>query len=76
MNNILSKLFLCFLFILESVNACPGCAGSMNNPKDKYLVYILMGFIALCYIPFYIIYRTIIKHRNFNEQLEDAVQPE
>ncbi len=69
-----TKLFIAFLFILESAMACPGCAGSMNNPKDKYLVYILMGFIALCYIPFYFIYRLIIKHRNFNEQLEDATR--
>ena len=76
MNSIVSKLFIAFLFILESANACPGCAGSMNNPKDKYLVYILMGFIALCYIPFYIIYRTIIKHRNFNENIEDAFKSE
>ena len=75
MNQLLAKLFICFLFILETAQACPGCAGSMNNPKDKYLVYILMAFIALCYIPFYIIYRTIIKHRNFNQQIEDAAKP-
>lgn len=44
--------------------ACPMCAGSKNNPEDQYLVYILMGFIALTYIPFFIIYKTIIKNRN------------
>jgi hypothetical protein len=69
----ISLYFTLFLItILETAHACPGCAGSMNNPKDKYLVYILTAFIALCYIPFFIIYRTIIKHRNFNEQIENV----
>lgn len=45
------------------VLACPGCAGSMDNPADTNLVYILMGFIGITYIPFYIIYKTIYKHR-------------
>ena len=47
--------------------ACPGCAGSMNNPKDARLVWILIIFIILIYIPFYILYRTIIKNRNLNK---------
>lgn len=66
-------LLLIFLITtLETAHACPGCAGSMNNPKDKYLVYILSAFIVLCYIPFYIIYRSILKHKNFNEQIENV----
>ena len=32
--------------------ACPGCAGSMDNPKDLTYVYVLAGFIALIYVPF------------------------
>lgn len=53
-----------FLFFHEAIWACPGCAGSMNNPKDAYLVYILGGFIILVYIPFYLMYRLVKKHRN------------
>lgn len=49
------------------VMACPACAGSLQNPKDKYLVYSLMVFIALIYIPFYLLYRTIYKNRNLNQ---------
>lgn len=54
------------ILITNLVYACPGCAGSMNNPKDGTLVWILCGFILLTYIPFYIIYRTIIKNRHLN----------
>lgn len=61
------KLFAVFLaiFTMGQAFACPMCAGS-NNGNDQYLVYILMGFILLTYIPFYFIYRTIIKNRNPN----------
>jgi hypothetical protein len=63
----MKKLWFVCLFLLPSlILACPGCAGSMDNPKDKYTAYVLMGFIALTYIPFYIIYSTIIKNRNCN----------
>ncbi len=57
-------IFTFFLFANEFAQACPLCAGSSDNPRDGYIVYILMGFIALTYIPFYILYRTIIKNRN------------
>lgn len=62
------KLIITILSILvfNIAVACPGCAGSMNNPKDGTLVWILCGFIILTYIPFYIIYRTIIKNRHLN----------
>lgn len=52
--------------------ACPGCAGSMDDPYKGNIVYILGGFILLTYIPFYLIYRTIIKNKNFNQKLEDG----
>ena len=50
----------------DVVLACPTCIGSGNNPKAGNIVYILGGFIILTYIPFYLIYRMIIKHRNVN----------
>ncbi|MCO4792968.1 MAG: hypothetical protein KC493_04610 [Bacteriovoracaceae bacterium] len=56
-------IFTLLMFNLDLALACPGCAGSMGNRKDSYTVYILMTFIALTYIPFFIIYKTIIKHR-------------
>ncbi len=63
-----------YLFFLEAALACPSCMGSMDDPKSGNLVYILGGFIVLTYIPFYLIYKTIIKNRNFNEQVEDGSQ--
>lgn len=54
--------------------ACPACAGSLQNPKDKYLVYSLIVFIVLIYIPFYLLYRTIIKNRHLNELKESDLK--
>ncbi|EQC52667.1 hypothetical protein [Bacteriovorax sp. DB6_IX] len=59
-------IILIAILLVDYAFACPGCAGSMGNPKDTRLVYILAGFIVLTYIPFYILYRTIIKNRNLN----------
>ncbi len=55
--------FFLALFTWGQAMACPMCAGSSGG-NDQYLVYILMGFVALTYIPFFFIYRTIIKNRN------------
>ncbi len=57
------SLALLLALLSSTVLACPGCAGSIENPKTKYVVYILMTFIALTYIPFFIIYRMIYKNR-------------
>lgn len=76
MNKLRLMTFLFLITFIESVQACPGCAGSMGNPKDKYLVYILSVFILLCYIPFYYLYKTIIKYRNFNEIIENVKEAE
>jgi hypothetical protein len=55
------------LLIQSPVLACPACAGSLSNPRDNVIVYILMAFIGLTYIPFFILYRMVIKHRNVNK---------
>lgn len=65
---------LILLLLTDFALACPSCMGSMDDPKSGNLVYILGGFIILTYIPFYLIYKTIIKNRNFNEQIEDGSQ--
>ena len=75
MKFIIGLIFSLFLFA-QDVLACPGCAGSMDNPKDNMLVWILTGFIILTYIPFYILYRTIIKNRHLNESAEDKALDE
>jgi hypothetical protein len=59
-------LFVTLLLFADYVLACPGCAGSMGNEKDARLVYILAGFIVLTYVPFYVLYRTIVKNRDLN----------
>ena len=56
-----------FLIYSGDVIACPACAGSMDNPGDQNVVYILMIFIGLTYIPFYLLYKTIWKHRHLNK---------
>ncbi|TNF31004.1 MAG: hypothetical protein EP319_03340 [Deltaproteobacteria bacterium] len=63
MNLVKSLIFTLTLLYLDVLHACPGCAGSMGSKRDSYTVYILMVFIGLTYIPFFVLYRTIIKHR-------------
>jgi hypothetical protein len=63
MEKLSSFIFIMTLFIANTAWACPGCAGSMDNSKYEYTVYILMTFIALTYIPFFILYKTIWKYR-------------
>jgi len=44
----------------------------MDDPKSGNIVYILGGFILLTYIPFYFIYKTIIKNHDFNKQVDSG----
>ncbi|MBH48124.1 MAG: hypothetical protein CME71_08135 [Halobacteriovorax sp.] len=64
MNKVIALIFSAFMW--GQAFACPMCAGSKTSEADQNLVYILMIFIALIYIPFFIIYRTIIKNRHPN----------
>lgn len=60
--NILN-FFLLFIYPWTETYACPGCMGG-DGKTDLYIVYAIMIFILLIYIPFFLIYRTIIKNRN------------
>ena len=75
------RLLLILFLISNKIMACPGCVGSMENSKQSNLVPILCIFVVLTYVPFYLIYKTIIKHRDLNKELaaelkslEDAAQ--
>ena len=50
-----------------SVLACPMCTANSNT--SEVTAYILMGFIALAYIPLIIIYKMIIKSRHINKNV-------
>ncbi|MBC96141.1 MAG: hypothetical protein CME63_00180 [Halobacteriovoraceae bacterium] len=65
---------LTLILLSCEIMACPGCAGSMENSKQGNLVPILIIFIALTYIPFFLIYKMIIKHRNFNDSLNSELE--
>lgn len=67
-------LLLTLILASSKIMACPGCAGSMENSKQGNLVPILIIFIALTYVPFYLIYKTIIKHRNLNQVLNEELE--
>lgn len=53
---------------MELIGACPSCVGSMENPKQSNVTWLLGLFILLTYIPFYFIYRIIIKNRHANQK--------
>ena len=67
----LTILFFSAFFNIPSL-ACPACAGSMQNESDKYIVVALGVFVLLTYIPFYILYSTIIKNRNVNNDKQES----
>lgn len=59
------KLFLSFFFFTLSLVAwaCPGCQGGVNENRKEYTFIILGAFIALCYIPMYLMYKNV---RNYD----------
>jgi len=69
-----NKVLLTLFLLSSKIMACPGCAGSMENSKQANLVPILIIFIGLTYVPLYLIYKAIIKHRNLNRILHEELE--
>ena len=63
---VLSLLFLSFFFVSDLL-ACPYCAGNTQSGKDSNTTLILGLFILAIYIPYFIIFRLIKKHRALKE---------
>jgi hypothetical protein len=59
-------VFLLMIFSGQAL-ACPTCISDPETSKT-YLI-VIWTFIALIYIPFFLIFRSIIKNRNINKQL-------
>lgn len=70
------KILLTFflLGLSDVLLACPACAGSLSNPRDKYMVYVLGIFVLFTYIPMYYLYRMIKKHNKTNQALTSGAQ--
>jgi hypothetical protein len=64
----MSKLLVtCFLLIPAAVWACPNCNTGIDQPgRPPYTLIILGIFIALTYIPFYILFRAAKKYDPHN----------
>lgn len=60
-------IFTFSLFFVSDLLACPYCAGSTQGGKDSNVTLVLALFIVSTYIPYYIIYRLIKKHRALKE---------
>jgi hypothetical protein len=58
----LSILLLNLVFVTDLL-ACPYCVGDSQGGKDSNTTLILSLFILAIYIPYFIIYRMIKKHR-------------
>src|SRR5690606_9834482 len=54
---------LASFFIVSDLLACPYCAGNTQGGKDSNTTLILGLFILAIYIPYFLIYRLIKKHR-------------
>lgn len=65
MKNI-SLVLLSLLFVTDLL-ACPYCTGSTQGGKDSNTTIVLGVFILAIYIPYFVIYRMIKKHRALKE---------
>ena len=62
-----NKIVFLLMFFSGQALACPTCISDPETSKT-YLI-VIWTFIALIYIPFFLIFRSIIKNRNINKQL-------
>jgi len=60
----MSKFAYLTLFLTSNLLACPYCVGNGQGGKDSNTTLVLGAFILSTYIPYYIIFRLIKKHRN------------
>jgi len=63
----MNKLIFFFLYFPTSVLACPYCSGASDNKSDVRTTIVIFVFIALTYIPYYLIFRKIWQYRNSNQ---------
>ncbi len=63
--------FLSFLFV-SNLLACPYCAGTTQGGKDSNTTLILGLFILSIYVPFYLIFRLIKKHRKLKGDYDNS----
>lgn len=56
-------LFVLSFFFVTDLLACPYCVGNSQGGKDSNTTVVLAIFILAIYIPYYLIYRMIKKHR-------------
>ena len=64
------SVFLFSLFFVSDLLACPYCVGSTQDGKDSNTTVVLAIFILAIYIPYYLIYRMIKKHRALTQLTE------
>lgn len=67
----LSLALIC-LFFVSDLLACPYCVGTTQEGKDSNTTLILGMFILSTYIPYYIIFRLIKKHRALRQVMGKA----
>lgn len=60
-------VFSISLFFVSDLLACPYCVGDSQGGKDSNTTLILALFILAIYIPYYLIFRLIKKHRALKE---------
>lgn len=60
------------LFFVTDLLACPYCVGNSQGGKDSNTTLILVLFILAIYIPYYLIFRLIKKHRALKEAHDNS----
>lgn len=65
-------LILLSVFFSETLLACPYCAGNGQKGSDSNTTLVLALFILAIYIPYYLIFRMIKKHRALKEAYDNT----
>lgn len=60
------------MLVSNNLLACPYCQGNTQGGKDSNTTLVLALFILAIYIPYYLIYRMIKKHRALARALNEA----
>lgn len=54
-----------FYLLMQEAMACPGCTGT--DPRDQVTIKVVGVFILLIYIPMFLLYKMIYKHRHVSK---------
>jgi len=68
----MKKIGFLLLILSYDLFACPYCSGNGQGGKDSNTTLILGLFILAIYVPYFVIYKLIQKHKKLKEQHDNT----